>query len=326
MLVDGFERIHNYLRISLTEKCNLRCTYCMPEEGIILRDRSSFMNKNEVVALAKNFVSLGVNKIRLTGGEPLVCKDAREIIFALSKLPVDLLITTNGILVDQFIECFRKAGIKSVNVSLDTLNSQKFISISKRNDFEKVISNIHLLLSNNFFVKINTVVMRGINENEICDFVELTKNYPLHIRFIEFMPFTGNGWQNEKVFNQKSILSQIESEYDFIKLRDEKHGTSKKFKAINHKGTFAIISTMSEPFCNDCNRLRLTADGKMKNCLFSMEEIDLLTPFRKGENISPLIEKCLRLKKEKQGGRFVSGNLLMEGTVFENRSMVTIGG
>ncbi len=326
MLCDKLGRIHDYLRISLTEKCNLRCTYCMPEEGVVLRNRSFFMNKNEVIEIAKKFVSLGVNKIRLTGGEPLVCKDAHEIISNLSGLPVELAITTNSVLADKFLDTFKKAGIHSVNVSLDTLNSEKFFLITRRNEFEKVLSNIHLLLLNNFFVKVNMVVMRGVNENEILDFVEWTKKFPIHIRFIEFMPFKGNSWQNEKVFPLKNILSLIESKYDFIKLKDDKNGTAKKFKVINHDGTFAVISTMSEPFCETCNRLRLTADGKIKNCLFSNGEIDLLTPLRKGENILPMIEQCVKQKKEKQGGQFDSSKFLPELYQIENRTMIAIGG
>ncbi len=326
MLLDNFQRNHDYLRISLTEKCNLRCTYCMPEEGVALRNRSCFMNKDEVVEVAKIFTSLGINKIRLTGGEPLVCKDAHEIILQLSKLPVWLAITTNGILADEFLDTFKKSGIRSLNVSLDTLNSENFFSITRRNEFEKVISNIHLLLLHNFFVKVNVVVMNGENENEILDFVEWTREFPLHVRFIEFMPFQGNKWHGRKVFPMKAILSLIRSKYDFIKLNDKKNDTTKKFKVINHQGTFSIISTMSEPFCKNCNRLRLTADGKLKNCLFSNDEVDLLTPFRKGENIRNLIENSVKMKKEKQGGLFFSKSSLIETLSTINRSMITIGG
>lgn len=326
MLFDSFGRIHDYLRISLTEKCNLRCTYCMPEEGLVLRNRSFIMNKTEVVELAKIFVSHGIKKIRLTGGEPLVCKDAHEIISELSKLQAELTITTNGIRVDEFIDTFKRAGIHSVNVSLDTLDRENFFSISRRDDFEKVISNIHLLTLNDFHVKVNMVVMRNINDNEIPSFVELTKHLPLHVRFIEFMPFRGNTWHPEKVFPQKEILSMIGSEYDFIKLKDNLHDTAKKFKVLNYQGSFAVISTMTDPFCGECNRLRLTADGKIKNCLFSKGEVDILTPFRNGEDVHPLILQCVKAKKEKQGGQFDSEKILPGIGYIENRSMVAIGG
>lgn len=325
MLYDQFGRIHNYLRISLTEKCNLRCTYCMPGEGLALRSSALFMNKNEVVEIARNFVSLGINKIRLTGGEPLVCKDAHEIISHLSGLPVQLAVTTNGIMVNEFIATFRKAGIHSVNISLDTLNPDKFISITRRNEFRRVMSNIHLLLVNDFHVKINMVVMRGINDHEMMDFIEWTKELPLHIRFIEFMPFSGNQWEKEKVFPMKNILSLVESKFNIIKLSDEKHDTAKKYKVWDHLGTFAIISTMSEPFCNDCNRLRLTADGKIKNCLFSKDEIDLLNPLREGRDLKELISSSVRNKKEKQGGQ-LDFKTIANIPLIKNRSMVAIGG
>lgn len=325
-LSDNFGRVHDYLRISLTEKCNLRCTYCMPGEGLALRNRAFIMNKTEVVELAKIFVSQGVKKIRLTGGEPLVCKDAHEIISELSKLQAELTITTNGVLVDEFIDTFKKAGVRSVNISLDSLNRENFFSISKRDEFEKVISNILLLVSNDFHVKLNMVVMRNINDNEIPAFVELTKHLPLHVRFIEFMPFRGNTWRPEKVFSQKEILSMLESRYNFIKMKDNRHDTAKKFKVLNYQGSFAVISTMTEPFCGDCNRLRLTADGKIKNCLFSKDEVDVLAPFRRGENIQPLIQQCVKAKKEKQGGQFDSEKILPGTGYIENRSMVAIGG
>lgn len=326
ILCDRFGRMHNYLRISLTEKCNLRCGYCMPKGGIVLRNSSLFMNKNEVVTLAEIFVSAGIKKIRLTGGEPLVCKDAHEIILNLSKLPIELSITTNGVLVNEFIDTFKYAGIQLVNVSLDTMNRKKYLSITRRQEFEKVISNIQLLVQNNFYVKVNVVVMCDVNEDEIPDFIEWTKELPVHIRFIEFMPFAGNGWQKRKIFPYENILSLIASKYDFIKLNDERHSTTKKYKVINHKGTFAIICAMSEPFCNTCNRLRLTADGKIINCLFSNEEIDLLHPLRRGENILPYIEKIIRMKKEKQGGQFDSLKSPSCVHASENHSMVAIGG
>ena len=189
-----------------------------------------------------------------------------------------------------------------MNLSLISLDPARFHSITKRDFFKKVLSNIHLLLSRNFLVKINVVVINGINEDEILDFVEWTKRLPLHIRFIEFMPFSGNQWDHAKVFSYQNILRTIGSRYDFAKLTDEKSSTAKAYRVKGFEGCFGVISTMTDPFCGDCNRLRLTADGKLRNCLFSKQETDLLTPLRMGKPIRPLILQTVKAKDEKHGG------------------------
>jgi cyclic pyranopterin phosphate synthase len=192
MIVDKYNRVHNYLRISLTDNCNLRCFYCMPEEEYEFTPASKLMQKDEIETLSKIFVGLGVNKIRLTGGEPLVRKDAGEIIKTLSKLPVKLTITTNGSRLHEFADILDESGVHTLNISLDTLQPEKFQLITRRDQFERVYENIQLLLKRNFHVKVNMVVMKGLNDNELNDFVEWTKHQPVHVRFIEFMPFTGN--------------------------------------------------------------------------------------------------------------------------------------
>lgn len=318
-LYDTFGRSHNYLRISLTDACNLRCMYCMPDEKTLVTPTHKMMNAKEIIEIAKVFIELGVTKIRLTGGEPLVRKDAKEIILQLSELPVELTISTNAVLVDDYIEVFKQAGIKTVNVSLDTLNAEEFYAITKRGDFERIQSNIAKLLEHNFHVKVNMVVMKGMNEKAILDFVNWTKDAPLDVRFIEFMPFAGNAWDKSKVFSQQEMLELITNKYTVQKLIDKSNDTAKNYKVIDHKGTFGFISTVTEPFCSNCNRLRLTADGKMKNCLFSQSETDLLSAYRKGENIEELIVSNLLNKKEALGGRFDFENI-------ENRSMIKIGG
>ena len=181
---DNHGRAHNYLRISITEHCNLRCTYCMPAEGIALTPRAHLMTAEEIVTIAQTFVKLGVTKIRLTGGEPLVRKDAKIIIEQLGKLGVELTLTTNGILVHEFIDTFKEAGITTLNVSIDSLKKDKFNQITRRNYFEKLVENLDLLEANNFKVKLNVVVIKGFNENEIIDFIEMTKDRNIQIRFI----------------------------------------------------------------------------------------------------------------------------------------------
>ena len=298
----------------------------MPNEEVEVTPHSKLMSKNEIISLAKTFVKLGVNKIRLTGGEPLIRKDVAEIIEALSLLKVALTMTTNGALIHKYIDVLKKANIQSINVSLDTLNADTFLLLTKRNQFDQVKSNIELLLQHNFSVKVNVVAMKGINDHEINSFVSWTKNHPIHIRFIEFMPFTANQWHHEKVISYKEILSSISEEFDYIKLIDGKNDTTKKYKVVGHQGTFAIISTMTAPFCSSCNRIRLTADGKLKNCLFSKTETDLLVALRNNENIEALIHENFIGKEKELGGQLLSDFTKVDASVLENRSMISIGG
>ena len=281
---------------------------------------------DEIEAISKIFVAQGVNKIRLTGGEPLVRKDAGKIILSLSKLPVKLTLTTNGTRIHEFIALLKEANIQSLNISLDTLQSDRFMLLTRRDQFKLVYDNIQLLIRNNFQVKVNVVVMKGMNDGEINDFIEWTKDTPIQIRFIEFMPFSGNRWTSNKVFTWQEILEVVQTKYPIVRLEDEINDTAKKYTVPGHVGSFAVISTMTSPFCSGCNRMRLTADGKMKNCLFSKEETDLLTAFRKGEDILPLIQKSIASKAKELGGQFTADFEQVHAEEIQNRSMITIGG
>lgn len=326
-LIDTFGRKHDYLRISLTEKCNLRCTYCMPAEGIQLRDKSIFMQSDEVIAIAKEFVSLGVKKIRLTGGEPLVKKGIDRILAELGKLPIELSLTTNAILVDKYIDDIQNAGITSINVSLDSLQSDRFNAISRRNYFDRIMNNIQLLLDCDFEVKVNVVLMRGTNDDEIIDFIEWSRNEKIEIRFIEFMPFDGNNWNKEQTVGYQEIFDLAISQYgdkEIQKIQDGPNDTTRHFKVNGAKGTFGIISTVTNPFCDTCNRLRLTADGKIKNCLFSNDEVDLLSAHRNNQPLSDLIQSSIFAKKKGLGG--LKDFSQSELNSYENRSMIAIGG
>jgi len=326
MIIDGFNRVHDYLRISLTDNCNLRCFYCMPEEEYEFTPASQLMQAEEIEAIAKVFVANGVNKIRLTGGEPLVRKDAADIILRLSRLGVRLTLTTNATRLHEFVDVIKQAGINSLNISLDTLNKERFIMMTKRDQYDRVRSNIDLMIQEGIHVKVNVVAMKGLNDDEIIDFIRWTKDAPVHVRFIEFMPFSGNRWNSDRVMTWQQILDVAGSSFDILPLEHEAHETAKKYTVPGHQGSFAVISTMSAPFCGDCNRMRLTADGKMKNCLFSQTETDLLTPFRNGEDIMPLIRQNLLDKKKYLGGQFTTDMEKIETSKLENRSMITIGG
>lgn len=326
MLIDRFGRAHNYLRISLTDECNFRCSYCMPDNNVTFMPKDRLMQLDEIEEIAKVFVRLGVEKIRLTGGEPLVRNGVENMIRRLSHLPVELTLTTNGARLRNFIGLFKETGIHSVNVSLDSLNPEVFSSVTQRDTFRQVWENILLLLENGIRVKLNTVAIAGIIENELFHFIDLTRELPLHVRFIEFMPFAGNRWQNNKVITARQMLDMAASRYDLVKLKDEPHATAKKYMVIGYKGTIAFITTMSDHFCGECNRIRLTADGKIKNCIFGKGELDVLGAYRKGESVETLIRKSIADKHEIMGGQFVNGYQKTDPSEIENRSMIQIGG
>ncbi|WP_242132413.1 GTP 3',8-cyclase MoaA [Aestuariivivens marinum] len=329
LLQDTFNRKHTYLRISLTERCNLRCSYCMPENGIQLSPKSHLMSYEEIFNIAKIFVKHGVSKIRLTGGEPLIRKDIPVILEKLSSLPVELSITSNAIIIDKFINTLKDNGIKSLNISLDSLNREKFKQITRRDQFEKVYDNILLLIKEGFNVKINVVLIKGFNDNEIIDFINLTKELPVTVRFIEFMPFDGNKWDMAKMVSFKTIMENVYNtftESQIIRIQDAPSDTSKNFKVKGFKGSFAIISSVTNPFCDSCNRLRLTANGQLKNCLFSALESDLLTPLRHGKPIESIIEKAVTAKFKMRGGMDTLEKLQNPELHNNNRSMISIGG
>lgn len=328
-IIDKFGREHDYLRISLTERCNLRCAYCMPAEGIQLRDKAEFMRTEELLFLAKEFVELGVKKIRLTGGEPLIKNNFEQIIKGLTSLNVEVGITTNAVLLDKYIDVLWEAGIRSLNVSLDSLSEKRFNKISRRNFFQRIKSNIDLCLSKGFKMKINVVVMRDFNDDEIVNFIQWSRNSPVHIRFIEFMPFDGNKWNWKTKVSHQEIMNRVYSFYgneEVYKLEDEKNGTARIYQVLGSVGTFGIISSVTNPFCDTCNRIRLTADGKIKNCLFSQDETDLLSEIRNGkrENVKPIILNSILSKKKQHGGITDFGTIT--SSEIKNRTMVSIGG
>ena len=329
ILTDSFGRNHTYLRISLTELCNLRCSYCMPAEGIELSPRNHIMNYEEIFDLAGIFVKHGVTRIRLTGGEPLVRRNVQELIKKLASLPVELSLTTNAVLADRFIDVFKDAGVSKINVSLDTLREDRFKQITRRDHFQKVWDNIQLLLREGFNLKLNTVLMKNFNEDEILDFVALTRNWPVSVRFIEFMPFDGNRWDLSKLVSLEDILHRIHSLYpvdQVEKLVDGPHDTSKNYRISGFSGGFAIISTVTNPFCDTCNRLRLTANGHLKNCLFSASEQDLLSALRRGDDVEPLIKRAVQAKQKARGGMDTLQKFSAPEWHTRNRSMISIGG
>ena len=328
-LVDKHQRTHNYLRISLTEKCNLRCTYCMPIEGIPLTPAAHLMSADEIFEIASHFVKRGVDKIRLTGGEPTVRKDFNQIIERLSSLPTKLALTTNGLTIHRHIDVMKKADVDVINISIDSLDREKFKKITLRDQYEQLEKNMNLLDAQGFRLKLNVVLLKGINDDEIIAFINLSKDRNWQIRFIEFMPFDGNNWDRSKTVSLEAILKTAESHYGLSqikRLKDAANDTAKNYKIDGFTGSFAVISTVTNPFCDSCNRLRLTADGKLKNCLFSSNDYDLLSSFRNGESLDCVIDIALRDKFAARAGLDDSNKFNNPDNHKDNRSMIAIGG
>ncbi|WP_314201802.1 GTP 3',8-cyclase MoaA [Capnocytophaga sputigena] len=326
-LIDSFGRKHTYLRLSITDSCNFRCLYCMPDEPFSSSSSSKLMSSDEIFGISKIFTEqFGISKIRITGGEPLVRNDFAEIIEKLATLQVSLGVTTNGVLLDKYFSLLQQNQVQLLNISIDSLDSERFKQITKRDLLPQVWNNIMQSISLGFKVKLNAVIMRGVNDDELLSLAMLSHNYPIEMRFIEFMPFYGNSWEKGKVMPINEMLQVIDREYSCIKLHDDKHDTSRKYKlSEDSKGCFGFITTMSNAFCGGCNRIRLTSDGKMKNCLFGAEEFDLLSLYRAGEDIGNLIKEGVWRKHKEKGGQFTEMNTVDNSKII-NRSMIKIGG
>ncbi|XP_053488668.1 molybdenum cofactor biosynthesis protein 1 isoform X2 [Ictalurus furcatus] len=293
-LTDSFGRRHNYLRISLTEKCNLRCQYCMPEEGVKLSPKEQLLSTDEVLTLARLFVREGVEKIRLTGGEPLIRPDVLHIIAELRKTEglKTIAVTTNGMNLARLLPSLKKAGVNLLNVSLDSLVPAKFEFIVRRKGFHKVMEGIDKAIELGYNpVKVNCVVMRGLNEDELLDFVTLTEKKPLDVRFIEYMPFDGNKWNFRKMVSYAEMLDRIKQQWPSLEpLPGDETGTAKAFRVPGFQGQLGFITSMSDHFCGSCNRLRITADGNLKVCLFGNSEVSLRDCLRSGASDEELLQ------------------------------------
>lgn len=325
-LTDGFGRQHNYLRISVTEKCNLRCQYCMPEEGVSLTPKPQLLTTEEIITLAKLFVKEGVNKIRLTGGEPLIRPDVAHIIAELRKLPGlhTIAITTNGINLSRQLPTLKEAGLDVINISLDSLVPAKFEFIVRRKGFHKVMEGISKAIELGYSpVKVNCVVMRGLNEDEVVDFVALTEKMPLDVRFIEYMPFDGNRWNFRRMVSYQEMLDRVKEKWPALeKLHSGKSDTSKAYQVPGFMGQIGFITSMSEHFCGSCNRLRITADGNLKVCLFGNAEVSLRDYMRSEtseDELLQIIGAAVGRKKKQHAGMFSLSQM-------KNRPMILIGG
>jgi GTP 3',8-cyclase len=324
-LIDNFGRKHNYLRISVTDRCNLRCVYCMPHEGIAWKKRDQLLTFEEIVRVSRVFAQMGVDKIRLTGGEPLVRKNLEILIEQLALIDgiKTLAMTTNATLLKPLAKQLKSIGLTALNISLDTLRPDRFTEITRREDFFNVMDGIHEALDAEFqSLKLNMVVMGGVNDDEVLDFVEFAKDKKLNVRFIEYMPFKDNLWKSDKVVTFQQLRERIQETYNLYPLAAEPSAVAKDFGIESHIGTVSFISSMSDSFCGTCNRLRLTADGSIKSCLFYPAETSLRDQIRNGitdEELEEIILQTLALKPEAHPPA-------EEIAAADNRAMIEIGG
>lgn len=290
-LIDNFGRVHTDLRISVTDRCNFRCQYCMPEEGLDWLNRSDLLSFEEIERLSQVLVEkAGVTSIRLTGGEPTVRAKLPQLVERLSALGVDLSMTTNGATLDLLAEGLKAAGLNRINISLDTLQQDRFIELTRRDELKSVLSGIDAAVAAGFQpVKVNAVLMRGINDDEIVDFLTLGRDKGVTIRFIEFMPLDAQGqWSNDRVVPYHEILERAAEHFDFEAIT---RGTSpaERFAYRDGGGEFGIIASVTEPFCDSCDRIRLTADGQVRNCLFGLDHVDVRALLRGGASDDELV-------------------------------------
>ena len=328
MLTDKFGRHISYLRLAVTDRCNLRCKYCMPAHGIDTVDRAELLTYKEMYRIIRVLSELGVNKVRLTGGEPFVRKNFINFLESLTfndKLD-QVNITTNGALISKYIPKLEELNINAINLSIDTLQAKKFKEITRRDVFKDILQTLEKLLASKLDLKINVVVQPGINTDEIWDFINLTKNKDLVVRFIEEMPFNGKGLrQTDEIWNYNKIYSEIEKEFkDIIPLKNKRSSTSKIFTIDNYKGSFGIIPAFTRTICNDCNRIRITATGMFKNCLFDEGVFNLRDFMRKGVSDDELKQIFIDTVHNKPENGFIAEANRKSKTVSE--SMSTIGG
>ena len=327
MLIDNHNRKINYLRLAVTDRCNLRCNYCMPSEGINFAQKDSLFTIKELCKLSEIMVGQGIDKIRITGGEPFVRKDLMILLRKLSNLEglKDISITTNATLIGPHIKELKSLGIKNINVSLDAIDKETFERITRRNQYETVYNNLVKLIAEGFNVRINFIALENQNTQDIIPILEVMKHYPVSVRFLEEMPFNGGSKSFSTIaWDYKKILSHIQSEYsDITKLESPKTSTSINYKIKGHKGTFGLIPSFTRTFCGSCNRLRISATGDVITCLYGKPRMNLREVMRGGNAEEKIKEHILNAI----GSRSKTGFEEQEkyDGIFEN-SMTSIGG
>ena len=327
-MLDSFGRIHTNLRISVTDVCNFRCIYCMPEDMTFMPD-AALMTFDEILHLARIFVALGANKVRITGGEPLVRPGVPALIRQLTQLDglKDISLTTNGIGLIKQAHALYDAGLRRINISLDTLNEEKFEQMTRRKMLSRVLEGLKTAQECGFNpIKVNAVAMRGFTDDEIVDLATFARQNDYQLRFIEFMPLDADDvWGRNMYIPGKEIIGKINAVYPLTPVTqdgDAKSDTAQRYRFSDNGNEVGVISSVSEPFCENCNRVRLTADGKFRTCLFSLTETDLLTPLREGVPDKAIMELILDAVAQKEAGHKINAADFIK----PERNMSRIGG
>ncbi len=306
-LTDSFGRVHNNLRISVTDRCNIRCFYCMPADHVQFMNRNELLSFEEIERFVRLVVPLGVNKLRLTGGEPLVRRGLPQLVEKLASISgiKDIGLTTNGILFGEQAQALFDAGLRRVNISLDALDPVKFREVTRRDGYEKVVESIHIAKEVGFDpIKVNAVAIRGLTEDQIVPFGQFARETGVDIRFIEFMPLDAdNAWEREKVLFGTEIIEKLSNEIaPLVPIgQTDPSAPATDFEFADGIGRIGLIASVSQPFCSQCNRFRITADGKIRNCLFSMEETDIKSLLRGNapdDEIIAAVQNSIAAKKE----------------------------
>jgi len=327
-LLDQYDRPHNNLRISVTDRCNIRCFYCMPDESIVFKPKNEILTFEEIERFVRVLAPLGVNKLRLTGGEPLVRANLADLISRLAAIDGidDLALTTNGILLEGQAQQLKEAGLQRINISLDTLTEETFERISRRPGLEKVLAGIAAAQDAGFEkVRLNAIAIRGLTENEIVPLGHFARQHQLELRFIEFMPLDAdNQWETDQVLSGAIIRQQLEDAFGSLEpiQRLDRSQPAVDYEFADGGGRIGFINPVSQPFCSDCNRLRLTAEGQVRNCLFSTREWDARELLRNGssdQQLLDLVRDCIAQKKPGHG-------IDTEQFVKPARAMYQIGG
>lgn len=326
-LVDRFGRVHNNLRISVTDRCNIRCFYCMPAEDVVFMDRSHLLTFEEIERVVRVGVTLGIDKVRLTGGEPLVRRNLSTLVSKLVAIDgiSDVGLTTNGVLLRDLAKPLRVAGLERINISLDALDAEKFKTITRRDVFDQVIDGVNAAIDAGFRVKLNAVAIRGLTEDQIVPFGRFARETGVEVRFIEFMPLDAdNAWERDKVLFGSEIISTLSAGIRPLQPvpRTDERAPATEFVFDDGQGRIGLIASVSQPFCESCNRFRLTADGRLRNCLFSLEETDIRPLLRGDGSDSQIADAMLESIAAKGEGHEINTARFVQ----PDRPMYSIGG
>lgn len=305
-LIDSYGRQITYLRISLTDLCNFRCVYCVPAEGLTLLPRSQYLTRSEIARFVRILGHLGVTRVRLTGGEPLLRSDILDIVRCLKEIETvkDLSITTNGSRLAPLLEPLKEAGLDRINISLDSLDPERFQEITHSDTYFEVLNVVHAALEAGFPVKLNMVVLKGLAEKEILEFVQMACEFPLEVRFLEFMPLCGTGWQADLVSPIQEVRQIVLENFDLLEELPRGDHVAQTFAIRGGKGKVGFIASLTESFCDQCSRIRLSADGKIRPCLFSDREVSVKDLLRREASEEEILEAIRYAAKIKPRGNW----------------------